>query len=189
MFRTPEPRQELRHGPLDAGLVVGLDVQRAEGWRALVTAEPIGKGIQRRDHKDVHGRETEPLVQAARVAVPDQHLEADVREAGGASRVEDACEQRPPDPLVACVGPHVDVGDMRRPPAAIPEGAEDEPEGATFLLCDQRHTLAHGLGEVGPGVVPALPEVVGLGKLGLELGPQLVDEVLVVLGGGTDVHR
>jgi hypothetical protein len=78
---------------------------------------------------------------------------------------------------------------MGGPPAAVAQDAEDEADGAIFFLRDERDALANGLGEVRPGVLPALPEVVGLRKLGLELRPELADELLVVLRGGADGHR
>jgi len=55
-------------------------------------------------------------------------------EAGRASRIDDLCKQRPSDPLVARVGPYVDVGDVRRLAPPIAEDAEDEPDCFAVLL-------------------------------------------------------
>ena len=70
----------------------------------------------------------------------------------------------------------------------LTEDAEDEPDRAAVLLGNEGDAVAHGLGEVGPGVLPALAQVVGAAELGLELGPELANELLVVLGGGADRH-
>jgi len=171
-----------------AGHVVGLDVQGPGRGRTVVAREPIGERSERGDHEHVHGSETEALVQATGVAVSDQHLEARVLQARGASRLEDPCEQRLSDALVARVRLHVDVRDVRGLPPAVAEDAEHEPDRVPLLFGDEGDAVAHGLCEVGPGLLPALPQVGGPGELGLERRPQLANELLVVLRGAADGH-
>jgi hypothetical protein len=43
VLRPPEPRKKLRHRSLDAGLVVGLHVERAKRRQTFLGAEPLRK--------------------------------------------------------------------------------------------------------------------------------------------------
>ena len=78
---------------------------------------------------------------------------------------------------------------MRCLAATVAEHAEDEPERAAVLLRDQRDPLGNRHGQVLPGLIPGFAQVRLVVELGLELLPQLAQQIVIGLGGGTNRHR
>ncbi len=110
-------------------------------------------------------------------------------EPGVARGVDQLGEEGAADSAASRLRPHVDVRYVCGLPAAVAEHAEDEAEQASPLFRDQRGAVAHGDGQVVPRLVPGLAEVWLLVELGLELLPQLAQEIVVCFGRGSDRHR
>ena len=155
----------------------------------ILADQLLGEDAHRRDHEEVDGREAEAVVQPARIGVSEQHLQADVVEPSFACRLEHLRQQGAADPFVPRARANVEVGDVRGLTATIAEDAEDEPDGTPFLLGEHGDSLAHGLQEVRPRLVPGLEQIRGTAELLLELLPELADDFAVFLGGGADRHR
>ena len=181
MRGAPESRQELRHGPLDVGLVVGLNMQRAEGLRPLVAGETFRECAERRHHEHVDRGEAETFVEPPRLCVAQQHLETDVVETRLTRRIDQRAEQRSPDAPPARLRPDVEVGDVRGLPAAIAEHAEDEADRAPVLLGHERDAV--------PVLLPRLLKLRGPAQLLLELLPQFAQEGALAVGGASDRHE
>ena len=75
---------------------------------------------------------------------------------------------------------------MRRLPPAIAEDAKDEAECAPVVLGDQRNAFTDRLRQIFPGLLPGLALVGLVAELDLELLPQLVQKVVVGIGGRSD---
>ena len=98
-------------------------------------------------------------------------------------------EERAADALSARLRANVDVAHVRRLTATLAEHAEDEPERTAVLLRDQRDTLGNRHGQVLPGLVPGFAQVRLVVELGLELLPQLAQQIVIGLGGDSNRHR
>ena len=94
-----------------------------------------------------------------------------------------------PDSAAARLRADIDVRHVRGLATAVAEHAEHERHGVAVVLSEQRHAVLDRDGDVLPGLVPGLAEVRLLLELGLELLPQLTQQIVVGFGGGSDRHR
>src|SRR5918992_1626251 len=96
-------------------------------------SEPVLEGADRRDHEHVVGGKSQPLVQVPGLGVPQHHLKADMVEPGAACRLDHAGDHGAADSSAARPRPDVDVGDVRRLPAAVAQHTEDEADGLAIV--------------------------------------------------------